>query len=159
MKNGIGRPSGMETPVSMFLLFSAALLIASIGDALLWNENEPNDLFKIRSEQVRSMGRILASWEPEDGNGTLLDLLISSEKDMLYHAGENIPPSNSRYQIDRITEFFECTPDDLDPFILIEIENSYKIEGEHVQWMKRTDDDVVVRLMLPLKRGGLEVTL
>ena len=93
MKKRAHSSGGMETPVSMFLLFTSALLIASIGDALLWNDSEPNDLFRIRSEQVRSMGMVLATWEPEGGNGALFEMLITSDHNMFFHAGENTSSS------------------------------------------------------------------
>ncbi len=147
---------GMETAVSMFLLLTAALLIASIGGSLLIVDEGTDDLFRLRSHQVRSMGKILATWEPENGTGTLLDMLVGPGTTMMFHRGSVNGTSDDRYVEDCVVQFFTCSPDGLDPFILVvQGEDVFDVEGEHAEW--RYDGAASLRLLLPVERAGLEV--
>jgi hypothetical protein len=144
--------NGMETPVSMFLLLSAALLIASIGGIVLDEEDGEDDLFRIRTIQAGSMGKTMSIWEPESGKGSLVNRLKWSN----YTGMISNSDQNSTMLVQHAVEFLQKAPDGLDCCILIGPEEMFEIQGSHVQW--RSLDHKQIRIIVPLRRGSVEVS-
>lgn len=151
---GISTDKGMETPLSIFLLLSATLLIASSGGILLTKERDESALYRLRLEQVRSMGKVLSSWEPDDRSGTLLENILENKEPFLI---SNVEDNEKNLTILKRWSFafISCAPDGLDCYLITEKEHEIFLDGEHVEW--RFEDDIIVRVVLPLRNGGLEV--
>ncbi|MFW3146993.1 MAG: hypothetical protein ACMUIE_09300 [Thermoplasmatota archaeon] len=161
MRSFSGDERGIETPFSMFLLMTSLLLMISIGDILVGEKNTEEGLLELRMVQVDSMGRVLSTFEPAGGNGTLLSLLFTLDENFVVLlengncsivAGEDLP-----FQQDLIG-FSRCVPDGLRAFIMIE---SYppigiRISGEFAGW-ERTLGERSIRIVLPIGRGSLEL--